>query len=495
MSAPELFFSHIDRLGPKRHQQSQVLTGLRRSLRELDVEGLSAFQRSFDAVLDSLYRPELWGAANLILGPIQPWSFDGFLAWIAVQGEHACQRVLRNPDSALELLTRKGKGRRRARFDDVLELAADLCWERFDVDLLERLGPRRQPSLLGSTAIEPDQLWPHPATLEERLPVLWEAFAGRGIRLFPQVLDTHDVCACCGRVHAYAFGLISEGGEPLGSYTLHWVEGEWDLLSCMIQLSEEEVHFGFDHELRGHAPTLLSIPSGDAPYEPNHGTYIEPEQAGAHPLFPLARELAQLVLLVDPMAQMFHTLWQRRLEQTPALRERLGNLRGRQVGGVPCADCGQVHAETELACAMPDEVLQLTAWELRCRASGQGGELLLDGRRRFRRGVVPVPVRDRSEPYCYGVWIEQLDPTAGTDVLDSRGKRERLMRGARGLIANDLLFFPETTLGLEARIEPGPEGEFPRFHFDEKERSPLAREQLKGMPARRPQQLMRLFHR
>src|SRR5690606_33677488 len=103
------------------------------------------------------------------------------------------------------------------------------------------------PPVLSDANNEAEQLWPHPAALEARFPQLWAAFAAKGIRLFPQIHDTRDVCACCGRVHAYVFGLLSADGEPLGSYSLHWVEGEWHSLQSMIQLAEGNLYFALEH--------------------------------------------------------------------------------------------------------------------------------------------------------------------------------------------------------------------------------------------------------
>lgn len=497
MSATASFFAQIDHLGPARHQQSRVRAGLQRRLRALDAAGLVEFQRGFDAVLAQLRTAELWGAASLVLGPTSPHELDPFLAWIACQGSHTCQRVLRNPDAALELLTRAGKRRRRPAFGQILELAAEMAADRFGMDLFATLDspPRGLPPVLGDAHNEPDQLWTHPAALQQRFPLLWEAFASKGIQLFPQVHDTRDVCACCGRVHAYVFGLISADGEPLGSYSLHWVEGEWHSIHSMLQLAEGDLYFGLEHHQQGNESGSSLLELDEAPFRPDSGQFIGRAQAAEHPMFGLVANLAQLTLQVDPHARQFVELWSRRAQLAPQLAQELARRpRERSVG--ICEQCGENHADAEIACHLPDEMLGLSPWQQRWRLSQpQADEWLLDGRRRFRRGVVPVPVKSREQPYCYGVWIEQLDPTAGTDVLDSKGKRERLMRGARGLLANDLLFFPESTLGLEARIAPGAAGERPQFLLDEALSSPLAREQRKGMPARRPQQLMGLIHR
>jgi hypothetical protein len=498
MNTTASFFAQIDRLGPMRHQQSRVRSALSRRLNGLDRAGLIEFQRSFDAILAELRSADMWGAATLVLGPISVHELDPFLAWIACQGSHACQRVIRNPDAALEVLTRAGKRRRRPAFDQILELPWQLAKERFQFDLYAELGlrPRAMPPVLSDSNNEPDQLWPHPAALAERFPLLWEAFAAKGIRLFPQVHDTADVCACCGRVHAYVFGLLSSDGEPLGSYSLHWVEGEWRSVQSMVQLAEGDLYFALEHHQQGNESGSSLLELEEAPFQPEVGQFIGRTAGIAHPMFPLVASLAQLTLQSDPNARQFFEVWSRRSELAPDMAQRLARRPSRSGAAVVCTDCGQIHDETEIACNMPDELLSLSAWQSRWRLTQPlPGEWLLDGRRRFRRGEIPVPVKSRAEPYCYGVWIEQLDPTTGTDVLDSQGKRERLMRGARGLIANDLLFFPESTLGLEARIDPGLGAVRPRFLLEDDQTSPLAREQRKGMPARRPQQLMALIHR
>jgi hypothetical protein len=119
-------------------------------------------------------------------------------------------------------------------------------------------------------------------------------------------------------------------------------------------------------------------------------------------------------------------------------------------------------------------------------------ELVLDGRRCFTRGLLPVAIAGREPPYRFGLWAERLDPARGTRAIDGEEDPERrLERGPRALLANDLLCLPESTLGLEVSVRPRGDGERPEFLTDDADH-PLARLQHDGMPADLPRRLLAL---
>lgn len=493
MNSGAAFFAVVDRLGVPLRGQTRAAAALKSALRTASVQQLIDFQAAFDHVLARARTAELWGAAQLLAGPLHPHAADGFGAWLAMQGSFGFERLLRRTDSALaDLLPVRGR-RMLPLFEQILEIPAQIARRRFGMDLFAAVGSPRPPAppLFHSPDMEPEELWPHPQALEARLPQLWFQCVVRKPRLraFPLLEDATSICACCGRIHAYAFGLLSEGSEPVGSYTLHWTEGEWQRLQSVIYLTAEQVFFAIEHHLDGSQSGSSLLDPEESPVKPELGTLLNRHDAARHPQFPLVAELAQLTLDTDPIAQRFQWLWQRRQRLTPLLEERLASLPNRAEGD-------RRVAETEVSCQWPDELLALSAWQRRFRVHGDGDQLTLDGLRRFRRGLLPVPVRARADPYCYGVWVEQLDPATGSDAaeLDQHARESRIKRGRRGILANDLLFFPECTLGLECRVEPDPLGDGrPRFQVDEASQGPLAREQRKGMPARRPRQLMALF--
>jgi hypothetical protein len=75
---------------------------------------------------------------------------------------------------------------------------------------------------------------------------------------------------------------------------------------------------------------------------------------------------------------------------------------------VVCSSCGRAHPkfETELGFHRPDPVNGLSELERneRCRFSSDA--YVLDEKRFFVRGVLPLPVVGRSAPYNLGVWAE-----------------------------------------------------------------------------------------
>lgn len=492
MTHQSALFAVVDRLQGSRSSQTQVLAALRSALKAASRQQLLDVQAGLDAVLARARNAGLWGAAQLLHGPLHPHAADGFGAWLLCQGSFAFERALRRPDEALHAFAAAGR-RRPALFERVLELPAQLARRRFGLDLYAELGATRlpAPALFSSPDMDASECWSHPQALQRHLPQLWQQCVLRRprLRVFPLLEERTEVCACCGRLHAYAFGLLSDGGEPLGSYTLHWTEGEWQRLQSVIYLAEGNLFFALEHHLQGSRSGSSLLDPDESPVRPEAGQLLGREEAIRHPLFPLVAELAQLTLDTDPNAQRFRWLWQRRQQLTPVLEERLAGLK--QSAGRAAAA-----GETEVSCQWPDELLALSGWQRRWRVRGDEEQITLDGLRRFRRGLLPVPVHARSAPYCYGVWVEQLDPAAGTDAseLDREAREARLKRGRRGILANDLLFFPDCTLGLECRVDPpAAVDERPSFLLDDASEGALAREQRKGMPARRPRQLMRLF--
>ena len=75
---------------------------------------------------------------------------------------------------------------------------------------------------------------------------------------------------------------------------------------------------------------------------------------------------------------------------------------------VTCACCGRVlpKSESELGFDLPDDVFALAKDERKKRCRLSSDACVLDERRFFVRGGLPLPVRGRTEPYHLGVWAE-----------------------------------------------------------------------------------------
>jgi len=78
-----------------------------------------------------------------------------------------------------------------------------------------------------------------------------------------------------------------------------------------------------------------------------------------------------------------------------------------------CGTCGREHplGEAQVGFAKPEAYLRLAAEERLARASLTADWCILDGQRRFLRGVLEIPVLDGGGPFGWGVWVE-VDPAS-----------------------------------------------------------------------------------
>jgi hypothetical protein len=80
---------------------------------------------------------------------------------------------------------------------------------------------------------------------------------------------------------------------------------------------------------------------------------------------------------------------------------------------VICSKCGEDHPmeEMELTFRRPDDAAKLSA-EDRARLLQENADLcIIEGKRFFIRGVLPLPVESRNSPYCIGLWVEVSQTT------------------------------------------------------------------------------------
>jgi hypothetical protein len=73
-----------------------------------------------------------------------------------------------------------------------------------------------------------------------------------------------------------------------------------------------------------------------------------------------------------------------------------------------CSDCGEMHpiSDIELTFRRPDDIAALPIEEIEERCQFNDDIYILDKKRYFVRGLIPLPVRDRFEPYSIGAWAE-----------------------------------------------------------------------------------------
>lgn len=495
-NATRAFNDVVDRLDVPRQQPRKVEAALRARLATMSAGEIEDFQHAFDLALAGMRTPELWAAATLVHDALDPHDYDGFAAWLLLQGDHVVRRVHDDPDAVIAALTRRlFAPRRRPRWDGVLELAQRTYESRFDGELYDIVAaPAWSLVPLQDGEPNPAVHWAHPELLMRRYPQLWRAFDTRGLRVMP-MSDECEACACCGRMHVDAYGLLGWKKASLGAYTLHFVEGTFGYVDSTITIDDGErsVMFGMRHSQRGSRSGLRVLERDEMPRQPTDGcSVLGRDAAHAHPRYRLAMKAAMQIWERDPRVAAQRRAWRQRRLLAGASARRVA--RAPTVADHACASCGGVHGELEISHRFPDALVTMSRWQWRHRVQdADRDDLFLDGRRRFTRGLLPVPVVGRESPYDFGFWAERLDPMQGTRSIDGdEDAARRLARGPRALLANDLLHLPDSTLGLEVAVRQRAENEGAEFLFDTDVEHPLATLQREGMASGLPRRLLSL---
>ena len=123
-----------------------------------------------------------------------------------------------------------------------------------------------------------------------------------------------------------------------------------------------------------------------------------------------------------------------------------------------CSVCGKDHPveDIEKAFQLPDVVFQIPEDERQNRVKINSNFCALDDSRVFVRGLIPVPVNGKDDPYCWGVWAEVTWDTYSElyNTWDDEDCSE--FEDLEGLIANALPTY-EDTIDLPVRIVRQPD--------------------------------------
>jgi len=122
---------------------------------------------------------------------------------------------------------------------------------------------------------------------------------------------------------------------------------------------------------------------------------------------------------------------------------------------VICSQCGQPHSleSSELVFRLPDAIFALSEEERTQRCDLSADFCALDRERFFLRGLLPIPVNGRSDPYRIGVWAEiTLRVYQRIYELWSDPDQAREPRMAATL-ANELPLQPSLSSGLALSIQ------------------------------------------
>ena len=172
-----------------------------------------------------------------------------------------------------------------------------------------------------------------------------------------------------------------------------------------------------------------------------------------------------------------------RLSQTqPPAPHRIREAFSRQFMSkeVQCSECGKTHSleSSELVFDLPDEIFSLTE-DVRVQRCDLSAEFCaLDRERFFLRGLLPFPVKGRSDPYRIGIWAEiTLSDYKRIYDLWSDPEQSSEPRISAAL-ANKLPLHKDNSLGLAISIQlTGPKTR-PEYFIEVMEHELYAEQQL-----------------
>ena len=153
---------------------------------------------------------------------------------------------------------------------------------------------------------------------------------------------------------------------------------------------------------------------------------------------------------------------------------------------VICSVCGKAHSldQSELYFRLPDDIFELSEEERTRRCDVSDDVCALDRERFFIRGLLPLPVKGRTEVYRIGMWAEVSVEVFGRIYQRWTDPDQADEPRLSGTLANQLPLQPQNTHALAVSIQLiGPKSR-PEFFVQAPEHS-LHREQTDGIDEHR----------
>ena len=152
---------------------------------------------------------------------------------------------------------------------------------------------------------------------------------------------------------------------------------------------------------------------------------------------------------------------------------------------IECDVCGKIHllAESELAFGLPDIVFSLSDEQRTSRCKISSDVVILDDNQIFLRGLLPLHVLQRNQPYNLGVWVEVSETVFDEIHRLWDDPEQHKAPPMPGLLANAVPYHPETT-GLKLSIQLTDPNTRPFFYLSQAAHA-LFQEQTSGIDAHR----------
>jgi len=156
------------------------------------------------------------------------------------------------------------------------------------------------------------------------------------------------------------------------------------------------------------------------------------------------------------------------------------------VSPITCQVCGQTHPldEIEGSFTLPDVVANISRIARLVRVKSDRNFCILDNKTFFVRCLLPIPLHESSDNYCWGVWV-QLSEDLFKRAKHSWSSRDREHEAPLdGVLANNILLYELGTLNLPVQIKHSPPGIAPTIRILSLSH-PLAIEQENGVSVAR----------
>lgn len=160
---------------------------------------------------------------------------------------------------------------------------------------------------------------------------------------------------------------------------------------------------------------------------------------------------------------------------------------------LPCSVCGNEHSRSalELYFVRPDPIVALSESEREERCQESDDLCVIKWERFFVRGVLPLPVPEREQPYQVGVWAE-VKPQDFKTILDLwSDETQSSTPPFIGMLANHIPNH-KNTLGLEVKVALSGPTTRPKFYIVNQEHD-LYDEQNNGISSHRAYEYSSLF--
>jgi len=154
-----------------------------------------------------------------------------------------------------------------------------------------------------------------------------------------------------------------------------------------------------------------------------------------------------------------------------------------------CSICGETHAglTTDWAYTLPDEVWALSETEKAARTKFDSDLCKLDDRY-FIRCILPVPLVEQQNSFCWGAWaeVEQSTFYRYVELYEVDGSEEPPHHGT---LANALSPYGQT-IGVPVLIQFGDPTKRPVLSTQPNDQSVLAQEQRVGIDEQRHHEIV-----